>query len=122
MNPVAWFEIPVNDLDKAKGFYEHVFGLTLSPMDMEKAKMAFFPMSDQQQPGATGALMKADGYVPSHSGTVVYFHVPDIEGTLKKVGEKGGKTLLPKMSIGQYGFIAHFEDSEGNRVALHSMS
>ncbi|NIX76922.1 VOC family protein [Microvirga terricola] len=121
MNPVVWFEIPVNDLDKAKAFYEHILGLTLSPMDMGEAKMVFFPMSDQQQPGATGALMKSDGYAPSHNGTVIYFEVPDIEGTLKKVAEKGGKTLVPKMSIGQYGFIAHFEDTEGNRVALHSM-
>ncbi|MBF9232089.1 VOC family protein [Microvirga alba] len=122
MNPVNWFEIPVNDLDKAKAFYEHVLGVTLSPMEMGPAKMAFFPMSDGKEPGAAGSLMKSDSYVPSHNGTVVYFHVPDIEGTLKKVGEKGGKTLVPKMSIGEYGFIAHFEDSEGNRVALHSMS
>ena len=120
MNPVNWFEIPVNDLGKAQAFYEHVFGVTLSPTDMEMAKMAFFPMG-QNEPGAAGSLIKAKDYVPSHHGALVYFSVPDIEGTLKKVSEKGGKTLMPKMGIGPYGFIAHFEDCEGNRIALHSM-
>jgi predicted enzyme related to lactoylglutathione lyase len=52
----------------------------------------------------------------------VYFSVEDIEETLRKVNATGGKTLLPKKSIGEYGFIAHFEDTEGNRLALHSMN
>ncbi|WP_112663079.1 VOC family protein [Microvirga flavescens] len=121
MNPVVWFEIPVNDLDKAKAFYEGVLDLSLSLQEMGPAKMAFFPMKDQAEPGAAGTLVKSDGYGPSESGTLVYFEVPDIEGTLKKVGEKGGKTLMPKTSIGQYGFIGHFVDCEGNRIGLHSM-
>jgi predicted enzyme related to lactoylglutathione lyase len=51
---------------------------------------------------------------------MVYFSVDDIEGTLGKIGSKGGKTLVPKMGIGEHGFIAHFEDTEGNRLGLHS--
>jgi hypothetical protein len=66
------------------------------------------------------ALGKADGYTPSCSGTLVCFTVDDIEKTLGRVGAKGGKILNPKTAIGEYGFIAHFEDCEGNRVALQS--
>jgi len=119
-NPVGWFEIPATDLSRAQKFYESVFGFELSLNEMGPLKMAWFPM-EKDVPGSAGSLVKAEGFTPSHSGTLVYFHVEDLEGTLKKIENKGGKTLLPKMSIGEHGFIAHFEDSEGNRVALHSM-
>ncbi len=120
INPVNWFEISVKDIGRARTFYEKVLGLELSPYDMEPFTMAFFPMT-QGAPGAAGTLIKGESYEPSHAGTVVYFSVEDIEETLRKVNANGGKTLLPKKSIGEYGFIAHFEDTEGNRLALHSM-
>ena len=120
MNPVGWFEIPVNDLDRARKFYESVFGIKLKIEEMGPMKMAWFPMQNDTY-GSAGSLVKADGYTPSHDGTVVYLSVEDIEGTLVKISANKGKTLLPKMGIGEYGFIAQFEDSEGNRVALHSM-
>lgn len=119
MNPINWFEIPVNDLDRAKAFYAYVFGYELSVNDLGELKMAWFPMY-QDAPGASGSLVKSNEYTPSHTGAVVYFAVEDIEETLKKVEEKGGKILYPKKSIGEYGFVAHFEDCEGNRIALHS--
>ena len=118
-NPVNWFEIPVNDLERAKQFYETVFGLQLSLNEMGPMKMAWFPMT-QGGPGATGTLIQSEGYTPSHAGTLVYFSVTDIEGALDKVNAKGGKLLMPKTSIGEHGYIAHFQDCEGNRVALHS--
>jgi hypothetical protein len=120
MNPIVWFEIPANDIERAKRFYETLLGLELSLNEMGLLKMAWFPMKEGVA-GATGSLVQAEGYIPSHSGTVVYFSVDDINGTLDKANANGGKTLLPKMDIGEYGFIAHLEDSEGNRVALHSM-
>ena len=119
MNPVNWFEIPVNDLARATSFYESSFGINLTSNEMGPLKMAWFPMI-QEGVGATGSLVKAEGYSPSHSGTIVYIHVDDIDKTLIKINENGGKTLVPKTEIGQYGYIAHFEDTEGNRVALHS--
>ena len=119
MNPVNWFEIPVSDLDRAKNFYESVLGVELSNNDMGPMKMSWFPM-EQGAPGATGSLVLMDGYTPSQSGTVVYLHVNDIDGTLAKINDNGGKMLTSKTSIGEYGSIAHFEDTEGNRVALHS--
>jgi predicted enzyme related to lactoylglutathione lyase len=119
-NPVNWFEIPVKDVGRARKFYEKVFGKELTPEEMGPLTMAFFPM-EQGVPGAAGTLIKGESYEPSHAGTVVYFSVDDIEETLRRIHVSGGKTLMPKQSIGEYGFIAHFEDTEGNRVALHSM-
>lgn len=121
MNPVNWLEIPVTDLGRAIKFYESVLGIKLRRNEMGPLKMAWFPRADDAM-GAAGSLVKADGYIPSHAGTLVYITVDDINGKLVKINAKGGKTLLPKMAIGEYGFIAHFEDSEGNRVALHSVS
>jgi predicted enzyme related to lactoylglutathione lyase len=121
MNAVGWFEIPATDLERAVKFYESVFGIKLSRNEMGPLKMAWFTWTEDAM-GAAGSLVKAEGYTPSHAGTLVYFSVDDINGALAKIKASGGKTLLPKMAIGEYGHIAHFEDSEGNRVALHSMS
>jgi hypothetical protein len=121
MNPVTWFEIPVADMERAVKFYESVLGVKLSLNTMGPIEMAWFPMGESL-PGSTGSLVKGESYTPSHAGTMVYFGVDDIEGTLRKAAAGGGKVLAPKMSIGEYGFVAHFQDSEGNRLALHSMS
>ena len=118
VNPVNWFEIPVNDLARAKSFYESILGIELTESEMGPNKMAWFPM-EKDAAGAAGTLIQGDGYTPSQEGTLVYLHVDDIEVTLGKIDDTGGKPLMPKMNIGQHGFIAHFEDSEGNRVALH---
>lgn len=118
-NPVIWFEIPVVDLARAKKFYEAVLGVSLTLTDTEPFQMVWFPMMDMDAPGATGSLVKADGYIPSTVGTLIYFSVTDIDDALRKVSAAGGKTLLPKMAIGEYGFIGHFQDTEGNKVGLH---
>lgn len=120
INLVNWFEIPVRDLGRATKFYEKVFDRKLTPEEMGPYKMAFFPMEQGIQ-GASGALIQGETYEPSHKGTVVYFTVDDIDAAMKEILANGGKTVLPKKSIGEYGFIAHFEDTEGNRLALHSM-
>ncbi len=80
--------------------------------------MGFFPM-EMGAAGAAGTLILGDGYKPSHDGSLVYINVDKIDPTLKAINEAGGKTLLPRTSIGQHGFFAHFQDTEGNRVALH---
>ena len=122
-NPVGWFEMPVTDMERAKKFYTAVFGYQF---DMLKApggpfQMAMFPMAPHGK-GSAGALMKGDGYTPSHEGAMVYFSVPAIESALGNVAQNGGKVLRPKASIGQYGYMAIFQDSEGNRAALHSLT
>jgi predicted enzyme related to lactoylglutathione lyase len=118
MNPVGWFEIPVRDLERARRFYENELGLELAPNKMGEMEVAWFPMSEG--PGAAGTLIKSEGYTLSHEGTMVYFSVTDIEGTLEKINANGGRTLNPKTGIGEHGFVAHFEDCEGNRGAMHS--
>lgn len=118
-NPVVWFEIPVADLSRAKAFYEAALGIAITEQEMGEFKMGWFPMAPGA-PGAGGTLMQCDSYVPSHEGTLVYFPVEDIEATLAKVDDAGGKTLRPKFDIGEYGFVGIFEDSEGNRVGLHT--
>lgn len=119
MNPVSWFEIPVSDYKRAKSFYETILGVTLTDNDIGGSKMGWFPW-DQGAPGSAGTIIQHEAYIPSHHGTMVYLSVDDIEATLEKIEANGGKTLLGKQSIGEYGFVAHFEDTEGNRVALHS--
>lgn len=124
MNPVNWFEIPANNLERAVAFYEHVLGLKLTVHDIGALRMAWFPGIQGAATGATGSLVQAESYEPSHRGSMVYFSVPDIEAALRRVPEKGGKLLHGKKRIRgndvEYGFVAHFEDCEGNRVALHS--
>ncbi|MHB8174707.1 MAG: VOC family protein [Nitrospirota bacterium] len=120
VNIADWFEIPVQDLDRARLFYESVFNIELSVSDFGAVRMAFFPMA-QGAYGASGALVKGEVYAPSHRGILIYLSVEDIEDTLDKVDGGGGNTLMPKTAIGEYGFIAHFQDSEGNRLGLHSI-
>jgi hypothetical protein len=117
-NPVTWFEIPVNDMAKAVKFYQGALGIEITETEMGPNKMGWFPM-EMGAVGAAGTLILGDGYKPSHDGTLVYLHVDKIDPTLEAIGGAGGKTLMPRMSIGEHGFIAHFEDTEGNRVALH---
>ena len=121
-NPVNWFEIPVNELDRAKKFYESVFDIELTELGMDPWKMYQFPMVDNTY-GSAGTLVKANGYKPSHEGTMIYFSVGDIEETLKKVIASGGKIILPKMSIHEYGFIAHFrrQRRQQNRSSFNDM-
>ncbi len=115
---VVWFEIPVNDMQRAKTFYETVFGITIKDVDFGGLKMGWFPNEGH---GATGTLIKQESYVPSQEGTLVYFNSKDIEGVLDKVVAAGGKVYQPKTQISEeHGYMGVFIDSEGNRIALHS--
>lgn len=115
----CWFEIPTNDVTKATEFYEKSFHINLTPNEMGTVKLAFFPMETTQR-GIGGALVSDPNYTPSHLGSMIYLAVDDIEGTLKRITSQGGKILLPKTSIGKAGFVAHFEDIDGNRVGVFS--
>lgn len=117
-NPVNWFEIPVTDMARAKKFYESSLGIEITESEMGPFQMGWFPMEMEKQ-GAPGTLVLGDGYKPSHDGSLVYLHVDAIDPTLELINGNGGKTLVPRTAIGEHGFFAHFEDSEGNRVALH---
>ena len=118
-NPVSWFEIPVTDMARAKAFYEQVLNVKLQPLNFGPLEMAIFPMRPGT-PGAAGALMKGEAFQPSQRGVQIYFTTPDVDGTLERVQKLAGKVVLPKTRIGPLGFIASFEDSEGNRIGLRS--
>jgi predicted enzyme related to lactoylglutathione lyase len=118
-NPVTWFEIPVTDMQRARAFYEHVLAVKLQPLNFGPLEMAMFPTRPGTS-GAAGALMKGQGFQPSQQGVQIYFVTPDVDGTLRRVQDRGGQVLLPKTQIGLFGFIASFKDSEGNRIGLRS--
>lgn len=117
-NPVNWFEIPVTNLSRAKKFYEAILAIEIPETEMGPNKMGWFPM-EKNASGSTGTLIQGEAYKPSQDGTLVYINVDAIDPTLESINANGGKTLVPRMSIGEHGFIAHFTDTEGNRVALH---
>jgi hypothetical protein len=111
---ISWFEIPVSDLARARRFYEAVFGIALSLERVDGYDMAMFP-ADRQP---SGALVKGDVYVPGKAGPILYFNVDSIDATMARALAAGGRALYAKKDIGANGFVAEFEDSEGNRIAL----
>ena len=121
-NPVAWFEIYVQDMERAKRFYQAVFQVTLTPLasPAPEVEMCAFP-SAMNQPGAAGALVKLDCVPSGGNSVLVYFHCDACEVEEGRVAAAGGKVVKPTFSIGQYGRIALVEDTEGNMFGLHSM-
>ncbi len=119
-NPVGWFEIYVQDMERAKAFYEAVFQGKLEQIPTPDLEMWAFPMSEQGY-GAAGALAKMEGCASGGSGTLVYFKCEDCAVEAARAAENGGRVFKEKMSIGKYGFIALIFDTEGNMIGLHSM-
>lgn len=123
----GWIEIPVTNMDRAIKFYESVFGFKISRNQMGPLDMGWFPFPgtpDSPAPGAGGSLVKHDDfYKPSQDGTLVYFtsQTGNLSDELGRIEAAGGKIMVPKTLIApDYGYMAVFIDSEGNRVALHS--
>lgn len=113
----TYFEIPVSDIERAMRFYSEVFGVSFSRDTIHGNQMAFFPFNGDKS-GITGGLAQGEIYKPSISGTLIYLATPSIDDTLKKILAAGGETLFPKTPASDFGFVAEFKDSEGNRVAL----
>jgi predicted enzyme related to lactoylglutathione lyase len=119
-NMVGWFEIPVNDMNRAKTFYEAVFKVEISIHDFGGMQMGWFPDRGNVI-GAQGTLIKQNTYIPSKEGTLVYFICDDLQNALDRVEASGGKIYQKKTQISpEHGYMGVFIDSEGNRVALHS--
>ena len=119
-NAVNWFEIPVTDIERARKFYSTILEIQMELMTMGPCKMAMFPGGKDV---VHGALVQTEGYVPSDKGALIYLNAnPDLAMALGKVEKAGGKMLKDKFSIGEHGFIAYFKDTEGNKVAFHSMN
>ncbi len=119
-NPVGWFEIYVQDMNRAKGFYQSVFKAQLQKLENPGIEMWAFPMQPEGN-GAAGALVRMEGFPSGGNSTIVYFICDDCSVEAKRASTQGGKIFKDKFSIGQYGFIALVTDTEGNMIGLHSM-
>jgi predicted enzyme related to lactoylglutathione lyase len=117
---VSWFELPVTDLDRAVAFYTTILGTTLTEIaEADDRRFAMFPAED----GVGGAIVQGEGYVPSTEGTLVFLNVGDVlEPVVNRVEAAGGRVLLPRMDMGEWGVAAFIVDTEGNKVALHAMA
>jgi predicted enzyme related to lactoylglutathione lyase len=126
VNPVGWFEIYVQDMPRAKAFYETVLGVSMSELltpTEEPLKMMTFPMdaNSMTQTGSTGALVHMPGFPSGGNSTIVYFVSEDCSVEESRVGGAGGSVFKSKMSIGEHGFISLCTDPDGNMFGLHSM-
>jgi uncharacterized protein len=122
-NAISWFEIPVTDIDRAQKFYEAIFDISMTPLEMPNMKMRMFPLEDMT--GVGGTLIDTAGFhKPSATdGPLVYLNAnPDVQLVLNKVEAAGGKIIIPKTEISpEYGYMAVIIDTEGNRIAFHSV-
>ena len=123
-NPVGWFEIYVDDITRAKQFYQAVFNIELTeltpPSDGSSLQMWAFP-SDMQVYGASGALVQMSGVAAGGNSTLIYFSCEDCAEEAARISSAGGKIQEEKTSIGEYGFIVLAFDTEGNMIGLHSL-
>lgn len=125
-NPVPWFEIYVDDIERAKKFYETVLNVELNilptPTDFPTPiTMMAFP-ANQNGPGASGALVKMDGFKAGGNSVIIYFGSQNCTTEENRVIAAGGKIFKSKESIGEYGFISLAFDTEGNMFGLYSMA
>jgi uncharacterized protein len=120
-NPVNWFEIYVQDMQRATGFYEAVFDRKLDKLlGSPEVEMWAFPQS-MDAPGAAGALVHMAGFPSGGNSTLVYFRSDDCAVEAARVPGAGGRIFKEKFSIGQYGFIALATDPDGNMFGIHSL-
>ena len=126
-NPVGWFEIYVQDMPRAKTFYESVLQCELTSLTNPSTEtfpdleMYTFSNGDQAAYGSCGALVKMPGCGSGGGGTLVYFMCDDCAVEAARAAAHGGSIFKEKMSIGEHGFIALVIDTEGNMIGLHSM-
>ena len=118
-NPVGWFEIYVQDMPRARAFYEAVLATTLEKLDSGDLEMWAFPMQPEAK-GCAGALVRMEGMPSGGNSTLVYFSSEDCAVEAGRVAANGGRVFKDRFSIGQYGFIALALDPDGNMFGLHS--
>lgn len=122
MNPVGWFEIYVQDMNRARMFYEAVLQVNLTelPSPMPDLEMFSFPMN-MDRFGAGGALVKMADFPSGGNSILIYFSCSDCGLEAARVVGAGGTLIREKFSIGEYGYIALATDTEGNMFGLHSL-
>ncbi|HYF30999.1 MAG TPA: VOC family protein [Chitinophagaceae bacterium] len=121
-NSINWFEIPVKDIARAKKFYEAIFDIKLADMQaMPGMKMAGFPY-EYGNGKVTGAIVEGDMHKPSMDGITIYMNAdPDIQTVIDRIEKAGGRVVMPRTQITpEYGYMAFFMDTEGNKLGLHA--
>lgn len=120
-NSINWFEIPVDDFDRAKNFYSTIYDFEMPENQVQDTRMGFF-LYEQEPDRVGGAICHGKGYTPSREGTLVYLNGgSDLDTVLNRVEEAGGEVEVPKTFIMEdVGYFAIIIDTEGNRIALHS--
>jgi uncharacterized protein len=119
-NAISWFELPVNDLDRARDFYSAVLGVRFADTaDAGDRLYAMFPVDD----GVSGALVQGEAYRPSTEGALVFLNAGDeLQAVVDRVDPAGGRVLVPRLDMGEWGVAAFIVDTEGNKVALHAQA
>ena len=120
-NALNWFEIAVNDIARAKKFYDQIFGIEMAQREMMGMQMAFFP-TDDSTGKVSGALVQSELHIPGNEGVLIYLNGnPDLAQALGRVEGAGGQVVMPKTFVSnEVGYMAFIIDSEGNKVGLHS--
>ncbi len=124
MRKVGWFDIYVEDMDRAQAFYETVLGTKLSSMSDPNdptAQMSAFG-DDFISHGAGGALVRLEYAKPGPGGSMVYFSCEDCAVEEARVPAAGGSIVRSKFPIGEHGFVSIITDTEGNMIGLHSVN
>ena len=119
-NSVGWFELYVQDTERAKAFYQKTFQVTLERLESPGIELWAFPMG-MEHPWSSGAIVKMDGKDSGGGGTIIYFSCADCAVEASRAVQNGGRVQKEKTPIGEYGFIALVFDTEGNMIALHSV-
>jgi len=118
-NAIGWFEIYVDEMGRARKFYESVFNITLQELPNTELEMLAFPMLPDSY-GAPGALVRMDGFPAGKNSVLIYFSCEDCAVEEQRAAKNGGKVQKSKFSIGEYGFISLAFDTESNLIGLHS--
>jgi uncharacterized protein len=121
-NAVAWFEIPVRNIDRAQAFYE---ALLAAPMRREAMGPHTLAVFGYDEAGVGGCLLAGDDVpTPAGNGSLVYLNAkPSLDAVLARVEAAGGRITTPKVQLpGDMGCFAHVTDTEGNRVGLHALA
>ncbi|MFZ1731341.1 MAG: VOC family protein [Bacteroidota bacterium] len=116
---ITWFEIPAVGFQRAKKFYETLFGVTIHEQEMGQA---LYGIIGSPEDGINGAIVVHEWYTPSEGGVLVYLDAgDDLNAMLARAEGAGAMVVMPRTQISEdIGYMAVFRDPEGNRIALHS--
>ncbi len=120
-NLINWFEIPATDFNRAVSFYKAILGFDIKETEMFGTKMGFFPTNGKN---VSGAIVQGEDYNPSSNGVIVYLNGGnDLQTILDKIENSNGKIIVPKTQISpEMGYFGMFFDTEGNKMAVHSIN